>query len=95
MSFWKFLGFAALVEFFFGERKKKPDNPTIPYNLSPREYVFDDEYERLSTRIDELEGRLEEVDYDSELYDDIQNELDVLNDELDDLDDERIDYDDY
>ena len=71
MSFWNFLGAAALYELIFGEKKHNPHN-SVPhsYNFS-REAELDEKYDRLSARIDELEGRLDEVDYESDLYDDI------------------------
>lgn len=95
MSFWSFLGAAALFELIFSGKNHNSRNSASRTYSSSREAELDEKYDRLSARIDELEGRLYEVDYESDLYDDLQDEIDNLRDDLDNLDDERFDYNDY
>ena len=96
MSFWNYLGLAALWETLFG-RKSRPYINQLSQSMTSRQYLdreaqLDARYDRVSNRIDELEGRLDE--FDSELYEDLDDQIDELREELYDLEDERYKLDD-
>ena len=98
MSFWNYLGFAALMETLFG-RNDRPGTNQRSQHLTPQQYknreaALNARYNRLSDRIDELEGRLDEHDPDSELYEELDLCVDELREELYELEDERDRLDD-
>lgn len=100
MSFWKFLGWAWLLDKLFGDNRHQHNNICPPGNHSEYD-TYDDNryddnrYDDLSDRIDEMEGRLDELDSDSDQYDDLEEKIELMREELDDMDDDRLGFNGY
>ena len=89
MSFWRFLGELALLEWLSGSRKEDEvaaPPPSHSYDDGLEDDYFD-KVHSLQNQIDELEHQQDRCDILSDRYDELQDRIDDLQDELDDIDD--------